>query len=90
VISRRSPTSINRSSGRGDVDAGIRQLPKDATLYVARGILFVQMGQFEKGQADFETANHLDPKQASAAVAEGLAQFQNSDLEQALKTVEAS
>jgi tetratricopeptide (TPR) repeat protein len=71
------------------VDAGIRQLPKDATLYVARGILFVQMGQFEKGQADFETANHLDPKQASAAVAEGLAQFQNSDLEQALKTVEA-
>lgn len=71
------------------VNAGLEQLPKAASLYVARGILFIQMGQFDKGQADFETANHLDPRQASAAVAEGLAQFQNSDLDQALKTVDA-
>ncbi len=71
------------------LNAGIAQIPNTSSLYVARGILLIQMGQFEKGQADFETANRLDPKQASAAVAEGLAQFQHSDLGQALKTVDA-
>jgi tetratricopeptide (TPR) repeat protein len=70
------------------IDAGLTQLPKAAPLYIARGILYIQMGQFEKGQADFEAANKLDPGQASAAVAEGLAQLQASNLGQALKTVE--
>jgi tetratricopeptide (TPR) repeat protein len=70
------------------IDAGLTQLPKAAQLYIARGILFIQMGQFEKGQSDFDTANRLDPGQASAAVAEGLAQLQASNLDQALKTVE--
>jgi tetratricopeptide (TPR) repeat protein len=70
------------------IDAGLTQLPKAARLYIARGILYIQMGQFEKGQADFEAANKLDPGQASAAVAEGLAQMQSSNLDQALKTVE--
>jgi tetratricopeptide (TPR) repeat protein len=71
------------------LNAGISQLPNTSSLYIARGILLIQMGQFDKGQADFETANRLDPKQASASVAEGLAQFQHSDLGQALKTVDA-
>jgi tetratricopeptide (TPR) repeat protein len=70
------------------IDAGLAQLPKAAPLYIARGILYIQMGQFEKGQSDFEAANKLDPGQASAAVAEGLAQLQASNLDQALKTVE--
>jgi tetratricopeptide (TPR) repeat protein len=70
------------------IDAGLAQLPKAAPLYIARGILHVQMGQLEKGQSDFEAANRLDPSQASAAVAEGLAQMQASNLDQALKTVE--
>jgi tetratricopeptide (TPR) repeat protein len=70
------------------VNAGLTQLPKSAPLHIARGILYIQMGQFEKGQSDFEVANRLDPSQASAAVAEGLAQLQASNLEQALKTVE--
>jgi tetratricopeptide (TPR) repeat protein len=70
------------------IDAGLTQLPKAAPLYIARGILYIQMGQFEKGQSDFGTANRLDPGQASAAVAEGLAQLQASNLDQALKTVE--
>jgi tetratricopeptide (TPR) repeat protein len=70
------------------IDAGLTQLPKAARLYIARGILYIQMGQFEKGQSDFEAADRLDPGQASAAVAEGLAQMQSSNLDQALKTVE--
>ena len=70
------------------INAGLTRLPKAAPLYIARGILYIQMGQFEKGQSDFETANRLDPGQASAAVAEGLAQLQASNLGDALKTVE--
>src|SRR5262249_39200118 len=53
----------------------------------ARGILYIQLGQFENGSADFATANRLDPRQASASVAEGLAQLQQSNLDQALATV---
>jgi tetratricopeptide (TPR) repeat protein len=71
------------------INAGVMQLPNDSSLYIARGILFIQLGQFENGQADFETANRLDPRQASASVAEGLAQLQQSNLDQALTTVDA-
>jgi tetratricopeptide (TPR) repeat protein len=70
------------------IDAGLAQLPKAASLYIARGILYIQIGQLEKGQSDFAAANRLDPNQASAAVAQGLAQLQASNLDQALKTVE--
>ncbi len=71
------------------INAGVKQLPNETSLYVARGILFIQLGQFENGQADFETANRLDPRQVSASVAEGLAQFQQANLDQALTTVDA-
>jgi tetratricopeptide (TPR) repeat protein len=71
------------------INVGVKQLPNDASLRIARGILFIQLGQFENGQADFETANKLDPRQASASVAEGLAQMQQANLDQALTTVNA-
>lgn len=71
------------------IDAGLARLPKAAGLFIARGILYIQLGQYEKGQADFETAHRLDPTQASASVAQGLAQMQASKLDQALQTVEA-
>jgi tetratricopeptide (TPR) repeat protein len=69
------------------VDAGLKQNPNAAPLYVARGILYIQLGQYEKGEADFESANKVDPRQTSGAVAEGLAQMQQSNLDQALATV---
>ena len=71
------------------VDVGIKQLPETAALYVARGVLYIQLAQFEKGESDFETANRLDPAQTSGAVAQGLAQIQQSNLDQALATVQA-
>lgn len=71
------------------IDAGLNQLPNSSALYVARGILYVQMAQYAKGEADFETANRLDPRAAPAAIAQGLAQMQESKLPQALATVQA-
>jgi tetratricopeptide (TPR) repeat protein len=84
--------SFNHQSFQVGVDmvsAGLKRNPKAAPLYVARGILYIQLGQFEKGEVDFTTATQLDPGQTSGAVAEGLALVQQSNLDQALGTVRA-
>jgi tetratricopeptide (TPR) repeat protein len=84
--------SFNHESFQVGVDmvsVGLKQNPKAAPLYVARGILYIQLGQFDKGEADFTTATRLDPGQTSGAVAEGLALIQQSNLDQALGTVRA-
>jgi tetratricopeptide (TPR) repeat protein len=84
--------SFKHSSFQVGIDmlnVGIKQLPNAASLYVARGILYVQEGQYEKGEADFEAANRLDPRQTSGAVAQGMAQVQQSNLDQALTTVQS-
>jgi tetratricopeptide (TPR) repeat protein len=69
------------------VNVGINHSPNAAPLYVARGILYIQLGEYDKGQADFQNAMRLDPSQASGAVAQGMAQIQQSNLDQALTTV---
>jgi tetratricopeptide (TPR) repeat protein len=71
------------------VNVGLRRMPKAAPLYIARGVLYVQLAQYEKGEADFQTAMRLDPSQASGAVAQGMAQIQQSNLGPALATVES-
>jgi tetratricopeptide (TPR) repeat protein len=71
------------------LDLGLKQNPNDAGLYVARGVLYIQLGKYEQAEADFESANKIDPRQSSGAVAEGLAQIQQSKPEQALATVRA-
>jgi len=71
------------------VNDGISQQPKAAPLYFARGVLYVQTGQFDKAQADFEKAYELDPKQSLSAAAQGLAEVEANDLDKALSTVQA-
>jgi tetratricopeptide (TPR) repeat protein len=82
--------SFNHQSFQVGIDMlniGLNEAPKAASLYVARGILYVQLGEYEKGEEDFQTAMHLDPGQGSGAVAQGMAQVQQSNLDQALATV---
>jgi tetratricopeptide (TPR) repeat protein len=69
------------------VNVGLKESPNAAPLYVVRGILYIQLAQYDKGEADFQTATRLDPSQTSAAVAQGMAQIQQSNLDQALATV---
>jgi tetratricopeptide (TPR) repeat protein len=71
------------------VNIGLQQLPDAALLYVARGILNVQLLQFDHAQADFEIADRLDPKQTSGAIGAGMAQMQQHNPQQAQATVEA-
>ncbi len=71
------------------VSDGIGLHPKAAPLYFARGVLYVQLAQYEKGQADFEKAYELDPSQSLSSAAQGLAAAQENDLDRALAKVQA-
>ncbi|MBS1804124.1 MAG: tetratricopeptide repeat protein [Acidobacteria bacterium] len=72
------------------VDAGIKLHP-DAQLYMARGVLYVQLADYEKAEIDFEEAEKLDPSLGMSAAAQGmLANERNqNDPAQALASVRA-
>ena len=69
------------------INSGISVKPEAAALYVARGILHVQLAQYSEAEADFEKANALDPAQSMGSVAQGLKAVQENDLGRALATV---
>jgi tetratricopeptide (TPR) repeat protein len=71
------------------IDAGLRRAPDSAPLYLARGVLHVQLAEFDQADKDFDRAERLDPKQALGGVARGLSQIQQNNLDQALVTVRA-
>ncbi|QNI32579.1 tetratricopeptide repeat protein [Alloacidobacterium dinghuense] len=72
------------------LNAGLTQLPKEARLYVARGVLHAQLGQFSNAASDFETANRLDPNLSFTGVAEGLVESQEHKSSEALSTFRAA
>jgi tetratricopeptide (TPR) repeat protein len=84
--------SLNHSSYQVGIDminVGLSRIPDSAALHAARGVLYVQSGQYEKGEADFEAAEKLNPNQAFVSEAYGLASFQEKDLDTALVSVRA-
>ncbi len=70
------------------VNDGIALQPKAAQLYFARGVLYIQLGQYDEAQADFEKAYELDPNQSLSVAAQGLAAADANDLDRALTTVQ--
>ena len=70
------------------VSDGVTQLPEAAPLYLARGVLNVQLAQYEKAEADFEAAYRLDPNQSLSSAAQGVLAVQQDDVDRALKTVQ--
>ena len=58
------------------LDAGLGRLPTSAPLYVARGVLKVQLSESDAAIADFEQAHRLDPKLSFAVDAVGMMQSQ--------------
>ncbi|MFL6303133.1 MAG: tetratricopeptide repeat protein [Candidatus Sulfotelmatobacter sp.] len=73
------------------LNAGLNLQPTAAELYLARGVLYVQLADYEKAEGDFEKAEQLDPHQALSAAAQGMvAEEQNqNDPDRALTTVRA-
>jgi len=69
------------------VNDGIAVQPKAAPLYLARGMLYVELSEYEKAQDDFDTAYKLDPRQSLTAAAQDMTAVQQNDLTGALAGV---
>jgi tetratricopeptide (TPR) repeat protein len=75
------------SAGVAMINSGLNLQPNAAELYLARGVLYVQMAQYDQAEADFDKANALDPEQAIGSAALGLEAVQKSSPDEALATV---
>ncbi|PYY08159.1 MAG: hypothetical protein DMG61_24135, partial [Acidobacteria bacterium] len=74
-------------AGIAMINSGLALQPNAARLYVARGVLYVQLAQYDEAEADFEKADALDPRQSVGSAALGLEAVQKKDLDQALTTI---
>jgi len=70
--------------GADFVSLGIQQLPSEARLYLARGVLEEQMTQMDAALRDFEEAHRLDPQLSFAQDAMGMLFSQKHDSAAAL------
>ncbi|HEX6802960.1 MAG TPA: tetratricopeptide repeat protein [Terriglobales bacterium] len=84
--------SLQHSSYQVGVDVlndGVAVQPDASQLYFARGVLYVNLAQFDKAEADFQKAYELDPNQSLTAAAQGLLAVQQNDLDRALTETRA-
>jgi tetratricopeptide (TPR) repeat protein len=72
------------------LNAGLTQLPNEPRLYLARGVLLTQLGEFSKAADDFEAANRIDPQLSFLTVAEGLVKSQQHISAEALTKFRAA
>ena len=70
------------------IDAGLELSPDSPKLRLARGILYVQVGQIDQADADFAASERLDPEQPSTAAARVLTHLQQNNMEAALQAVQ--
>jgi tetratricopeptide (TPR) repeat protein len=70
------------------VNDGINLVPNAAQLYFARGVLHVQLAEYDQAEEDFGKAYELDPSQSLTVAAQGLAAMQQNDLSRALDDVQ--
>jgi len=69
------------------LSVGLSRLPRSAPLHLARGILYIQLANYDKGQADFEAAERLDPRQTFSSESESLATIEENRQGDALEAV---
>jgi tetratricopeptide (TPR) repeat protein len=77
-----STISFNHASyqvGIDVVNSGLKQSPEAAKLYLARGVLQVQLSNYDAAVADFEKAHALDPKLSFVEDAMGMIHSQQHD-----------
>ena len=71
------------------LDAGLKRLSGAAALYVARGVLEVQLSRGDAAVADFEQAHRLDPKLSFAVDAVGIMRSQQHQSAESLALLQA-
>ena len=57
-------------------NAGLARIPNNPSLYISRGLLYGQLAEFDKAEADFNTAERLDEKQSISLYAKDIVEFQ--------------
>jgi tetratricopeptide (TPR) repeat protein len=70
------------------ISEGLTLQPNADELYVARGVLYVQLAQYDKAERDFEKAYELNPNQSMSTAAQGLAAVQANDFDHALSSIQ--
>jgi predicted Zn-dependent protease len=71
------------------INAGLQLLPNESSLYLSRGLLYAQFAQYEKAEADFNTAERLDSSQSLSSYAMDLADLEKNNPDKALLEVRA-
>lgn len=69
------------------LNAGLKRIPGNSSLYLSRGVLNVQLGEFDKAEADFKKAEHLDSRHSIGAYAGDLNILQRNNTGVALAQV---
>jgi tetratricopeptide (TPR) repeat protein len=69
------------------INAGLQRIAGDPSLYLARGMLYAQLAQYDKAEDDFNSAEQLDSAQSISSFATDLAELQMNHDDQALKKV---
>ena len=71
------------------IDAGLQRIANDSSLYLARGMLYAQLAQFDKAEEDFNKAEQLDSRQSISSFATDLTELLRNHDDQALAKVRA-
>jgi len=71
------------------VNAGIARLPREASLHFARGILFLEMGEYDESERDFDLLEALDPAMPDGPAAGALAKLELGRPKEAERIVRA-
>jgi tetratricopeptide (TPR) repeat protein len=69
------------------LNAGLKRISDNSSLYLSRGVLYAQLGEYDKAEADFKIAEQLDTTQSIGAYAGDLTILQKNDPDKALVRV---
>jgi tetratricopeptide (TPR) repeat protein len=67
------------------LNAAVKIVRGSAALYIERGVLYVQLGQYRQADEDFQRANALQPAQNFGTVARGISLLQQNEVGQSLE-----
>ena len=71
------------------MNVGLKYIPDDPSLYLSRGLLYVELAQFENAEADFSRVEKLSGFQALGSYALDLTEVQRNNPEQAVARARA-
>jgi tetratricopeptide (TPR) repeat protein len=71
------------------INAGLKRIPDDPSLYISRGLLYAQLAQYDNAESDFRKADQLDSAQSLTSYALDLAEIARNNPDKALSDVRA-